>query len=70
MAIEKIDYEKCTACGNCFTICPMDVFRKMDGFYYIAYREDCMTCHLCALYCKGDAITIGAERAVPIVFPY
>ena len=70
MAIQKIDYEKCTSCGNCFTICPMDVFRKMGGTYYIAYREDCMTCQLCALYCKVNAITIGAERAVPIAMPY
>ena len=70
MAVEKIDYGKCTACGSCFSICPMDVFRKMDGFYYVAYREDCMTCHLCALYCKEKAITIGSERALPIVTPY
>lgn len=48
----------------------MDVFRNMGGCYYVAYREDCMTCQLCALYCKVNAITIGAERAVPIVLPY
>ena len=70
MAIEKIDYDKCTSCGNCMTLCPMDVFRKMDDFYYIAYREDCMTCQLCLLYCKGNAITVSARRAVPIVLPY
>jgi NAD-dependent dihydropyrimidine dehydrogenase PreA subunit len=46
------------------------VFREMGGVTYIAYREDCMTCQLCVLYCKGNAITVGAERAVPIVFPY
>jgi NAD-dependent dihydropyrimidine dehydrogenase PreA subunit len=70
MAVDRIDYEKCTSCGNCFTICPMDVFRKTGSVYYIAYREDCMTCHLCALYCGGKAISIGPDRAVPIVFPY
>lgn len=48
----------------------MDVFRKIGGTYYIAYREDCMTCQLCALYCKGNTITIGAERAVQIAMPY
>ena len=48
----------------------MDVFRKMGGVYYIAYREDCMTCHLCSLDCKEKAITIGPERALPIVTPY
>ena len=70
MAIEKIDYEKCTCCGNCFSICPMDVFRRMGKTYFIAYQEDCMTCHICALYCKEKAITIGPERAVPVVTPY
>jgi NAD-dependent dihydropyrimidine dehydrogenase PreA subunit len=70
MAVEKIDYVKCSSCGNCFAICPMDVFRKTAGLYYIAYREDCMTCHLCALYCKTNAITIGPERAVSIAMPY
>jgi NAD-dependent dihydropyrimidine dehydrogenase PreA subunit len=70
MAIEKIDYQKCKWCGNCVEVCPMDVFRKFGSIPYISYREDCMTCHLCNIYCKSKAIVIGPERAIPVPLPY
>ena len=70
MAIERIDYEKCTRCGNCIDVCPMDVLRPLGKVPHISYREDCMTCHLCAIYCKPKAIVIGPDRAVPVPLPY
>ncbi len=70
MAIDKIDYQKCTRCGTCVDMCPMDVLRQFGKVPYISYRVDCMTCHLCSIYCKAKAISIGAERAVPVPLPY
>lgn len=63
MAIERIDYNKCSDCGVCYEVCPMDVFRMVGKTVYIAYREDCMTCYLCDTYCVKGAVQVGPERA-------
>lgn len=70
MAIERIDRSKCNNCGVCYTICPTDVFRKMGPSPYIAYPEDCMTCHLCEDYCEADAIYVGPHRAQEVPLPF
>lgn len=48
----------------------MDVFRYFGGDVYIAYREDCMSCFLCALACPQKCIVIDGFRAKEIPFPY
>ncbi len=63
MALRSIDYDKCNDCGICFDICPMDCFRSVGPKVYVAYPEDCMTCHLCTMHCRQDAIFVGPERA-------
>jgi NAD-dependent dihydropyrimidine dehydrogenase PreA subunit len=62
MAIRSIDRDKCKACGKCVTVCPMDVFRQVGTFVYLAYPRDCMTCFLCELECPAGAIYVGPER--------
>ena len=59
MAIERIDQELCTGCGQCILSCPMDVIRmdeKTDKAF-IKYVEDCMYCGFC-IDCPVEAITI------------
>ena len=59
MAIERIDPDLCTGCGQCVLSCPMDVIR-MDtgtGKAYVKYVEDCMYCGFC-IDCPEEAITI------------
>ena len=70
MAIQKLDRSKCTNCGICYDVCPMDVFGKMGALVYIRYPEDCMTCHLCEDYCPEDALYVGAERATKVPLPF
>ena len=70
MGIERIDYEKCTRCGHCFLICPMDVIRSIGKIPYIAYGEDCMSCYLCDLECNARAITVSPERSRPVSTPF
>ena len=72
--IEKVDQERCTGCGLCVEICPMDVLRMKTDFNIIsqpekkkpspqfkaviAYFEDCMTCFTCELSCPAGAIDV------------
>ena len=70
MAIERIDRSRCNNCGVCYDICPADVFRKMGKFIYIAYPEDCLTCHICETYCKPDALYVSAKRATIVPVPF
>lgn len=70
MAVEKIDRSKCNDCGVCYDVCPMDVFRKLGVVVYMAYPEDCMTCHLCEDYCKQDAIYVNPWQATEVPLPF
>lgn len=70
MAIRIIDRAKCSNCGKCYKICPLDVFGRIGKCVFIAYPEDCMTCFLCELECPEEAILVGPERSFPKVLPY
>jgi len=69
--IELIIAERCTHCGECAKICPSNVFdAKPNAPPVIARLDDCQTCFLCELYCKTDALYVGAncESASAISF--
>jgi NAD-dependent dihydropyrimidine dehydrogenase PreA subunit len=60
--IEAIIAERCTRCGECVKICPSNVFDAQPGAPPIIARvADCQTCFLCELYCKADALYVGAD---------
>ena len=69
MAIEKIDHELCTGCGQCVLSCPMDVIRMDEeaGKAVITYPEDCMYCGFC-IDCPEEAIEIqpGPKQSVMV----
>jgi NAD-dependent dihydropyrimidine dehydrogenase PreA subunit len=59
--VESIDEAKCTACGTCEEICPLDVYRLdlAAGHSTIRYGADCQTCFQCELECPAGAIRVG-----------
>lgn len=61
--ITKINELACTNCGMCEKVCPMDVFRVVDGRMKAAYIGDCVTCLQCVSVCPVDAI--GAVPGKP-----
>jgi len=66
--IEGLFAKRCTQCGQCARVCPTNVFDFRPGEApALARVSDCQTCFLCELYCKADAIFVGAdcERAAP-----
>ena len=61
--VEKIvkDDEKCTHCGLCMSLCPMDVF-KFDGEYrIIADVDKCIHCGFCVNACPTKALRISGK---------
>ncbi len=66
MAIKGIDYEKCTECGQCYEVCPMDCFGNFASRVFVKYPEDCMTCFQCSLVCPAEACIVDHGRAQPI----
>ena len=67
--IKHIDYDKCTNCGSCAEVCPMDVFRMDDGSNraFIKYLRDCQSCFICERICPEGAIYCmpSFERRIP-----
>jgi len=60
--IELILDTQCTACDDCITICPSNVFEPVpDGIPVIARQQDCQTCFLCELYCEADALFVHPD---------
>ena len=65
MAIERIDYNKCTGCGLCIKICSCDVIRMgTDGKPVIRYKDECCLCLYCREDCPAGAIYITPEKTV------
>ena len=52
--------ETCIACGDCVTICPMDVIEIVQGDHPHAQidDDDCIRCYCCHETCPEDAIEL------------
>ena len=55
-----IDRSKCTNCGICIEICPLDVLHRnaADNSPEIRYPEECWHCNACKLDCPSQAIDL------------
>lgn len=54
-----IDKSKCTNCGKCIEICPMDVFGKdEDGNVVVVKPDECIGCRACEAHCAAGAIKV------------
>jgi len=54
----EIDRDKCTGCGICVDICPLDCFRLNDeGKAFMKYDE-CWYCGSCTLECPQEAMIL------------
>lgn len=51
-----IDKEKCTGCGSCAAVCPVDAIKEGDVY---TITEDCVDCGSCQAECPVDAISEG-----------
>jgi NAD-dependent dihydropyrimidine dehydrogenase PreA subunit len=71
--IQEIYESKCTGCGICVDICPLDVFRMDEkrNIAIIKYPDDCMTCFKCELECPSNAIYVHPfKEELPLSIRY
>lgn len=54
-----LEEERCTYCGACLSICPMDVFSFDENWRLNLSREkDCIQCDACIKACPFDALKL------------
>jgi NAD-dependent dihydropyrimidine dehydrogenase PreA subunit len=54
----SVDKEKCTGCGECTEVCPVDVYELNDGKSEPVNAEECLGCESCVEVCEAGAITV------------
>lgn len=62
--------DKCSRCGLCERICPVDaIFRRddEDGRPYVKYPDECWHCGSCRQDCPEKAIKIAFPPAMLII---
>jgi len=50
--------EDCIVCGNCISICPMNVLTFHEGRTIVNNEKDCTHCSLCLSICPSQAISL------------
>ena len=53
-----MDERRCTGCGWCAAVCPVDCLEMTAGMPFLARPAACVSCGLCADVCPTDAIAL------------
>ena len=53
----KVDLEKCTGCGSCAEVCPVDAIRIEKDKAKIDENE-CVDCGTCIDECQSEALSM------------
>ena len=62
----KIDKAKCTGCGDCVSVCPVDAIEIVDGKAEVD-EPKCIGCAICVNKCPEGAISIAESGVAPTV---
>jgi len=57
MYLVNVDVNKCTACGECVDVCPVDYLAMEDGAVQ-SVGDECQGCESCVEVCPSEAITV------------
>ncbi|HHX02670.1 MAG TPA: 4Fe-4S binding protein [Tissierellia bacterium] len=53
----RIDETKCTLCGECVDVCPMEALDTTRGYLHLDEGR-CISCHICVPTCPEKALSI------------
>ena len=60
----EFDRERCTGCGRCYELCPLDVIAWEEGRPFVKYPDECQLCFICQVECPVEAVKVK----IPIAF--
>lgn len=60
----EIDRGKCTGCGICVDICPLDCFRLDEDEKAFMEYDECWYCGSCILDCPENAMTLRLPSSI------
>jgi len=53
----KVDLEKCTGCGRCVEVCPVEAI-KVENEKATVDNEECVDCGTCVDECPEDSLSL------------
>lgn len=59
--VAKVDSEKCTGCGICANMCPVEAVSLENGLAKID-EQRCTGCGICVQNCPQGALSLGGRR--------
>jgi len=60
--IPKWDFDKCTKCGKCASVCKQNAIVFVKGKYPVFIKEMCIGCRACIVACPHKAITTARKE--------
>lgn len=55
-----LDETRCTACGDCVFVCPVECLEMHGDIPWLVRPRDCVSCSLCVVICPADALCMAA----------
>lgn len=59
MYVITLDEAKCKICGECVSICPVEIYKREDERIVVGSSDECSGCQSCVSVCESQAITIA-----------
>lgn len=54
----KVDLKKCTGCGTCVNVCPVNVYELKNKKAVPVRESECIECKACEVSCPQKAISV------------